>query len=130
MEKNVKVESELLDLQGNMRNFAYSLTLDKDAAEDLLQDTTLRVLDNQEKFAENVNFKGWVLTIMKNIFINNYRRIVRNQTVIDKTDDLHLLDPTLYLRFKTSPAQTGTYLFTVTLTCAERTISQTFPLTF
>ena len=92
MEKNVKVESELLDLQGNMRNFAYSLTLDKDAAEDLLQDTTLRVLDNQEKFAENVNFKGWVLTIMKNIFINNYRRIVRNQTVIDKTDDLHLLN--------------------------------------
>ena len=47
-----------------------------------------------------------------------------------RTDDLRLLDPTLYLRFKTSPAQTGTYLFTVTMTCAERTISQTFPLTF
>ena len=92
MEKNVRVESELLGLQGNMRNFAYSLTLDKDAAEDLLQDTTLKVLDNQEKFAEDVNFKGWVLTIMKNIFINNYRRIVRNQTIIDKTDDLHLLN--------------------------------------
>ena len=45
-------------------------------------------------------------------------------------DDLRLLDPTLYLRFKTSPAQTGTYLFTVTMACAERTLSQTFSLTF
>ncbi len=92
MEKNEKIESQLLSLQGNMRNFAYSLTLNRDDAEDLLQDTTLKVLDNQEKFTENVNFKGWVLTIMKNIFINNYRKIVRNQTIIDKTEDFHLLN--------------------------------------
>ncbi len=92
MEKNVKIENELLGLQNNMRHFAYSLTLNKDDAEDLLQDTTLKVLDNQDKFAENVNFKGWVLTIMKNIFINNYRKIVRNQTIIDKTEDFHLLN--------------------------------------
>ena len=92
MEKNLRVENELLDLQSNMRHFAYSLTLNKDDAEDLLQDTTLKVLDNQDKFAENVNFKGWVLTIMKNIFINNYRKIVRNQTIIDKTEDFHLLN--------------------------------------
>lgn len=92
MKKNVKIENELLSLQNNMRNFAYSLTLNRDDAEDLMQDTTLKVLDNQDKFAENVNFKGWVLTIMKNIFINNYRKIVRNQTIIDKTDDLHLLN--------------------------------------
>ena len=92
MEKNEKIESQLLALQGNMRNFAYSLTLNRDDAEDLLQDTTLKVLDNQEKFTENVNFKGWVLTIMKNIFINNYRKIVRNQTIIDKTEDFHLLN--------------------------------------
>jgi len=92
MEKALKVENELLSLQANMRNFAYSLTMNKDDAEDLLQDTTLKVLDNSEKFAENVNFKGWVLTIMKNIFINNYRKIVRNQTIIDKTEDFHLLN--------------------------------------
>lgn len=92
MEKNVKIEQELLSLQSNMRHFAYSLTLNRDDAEDLLQDTTLKVLDNQDKFAENVNFKGWVLTIMKNIFINNYRKIVRNQTIIDKTEDFHLLN--------------------------------------
>jgi len=90
--KNVPFENELVALQGNMRNFAFSLTLNRDDAEDLLQETTLKVLDNQEKFVDNVNFKGWVLTIMKNIFINNYRKIVRNQTVVDKTEDLHHLN--------------------------------------
>ena len=90
--KNVHIENELVALQSNMRNFAFSLTLNREEAEDLLQDTTLKVLDNQDKFTENVNFKGWVLTIMKNIFINNYRKIVRNQTVIDKTEDLYHLN--------------------------------------
>lgn len=66
--KNNQFEKELVALQSNMRNFAFSLTLNRDDAEDLLQDTTLKVLDNQDKFTENVNFKGWVLTIMKNIY--------------------------------------------------------------
>ena len=92
MKKNVQFENELVALQNNMRNFAFSLTLNHEDAEDLLQDTTLKVLDNQDKFTDNINFKGWVLTIMKNIFINNYRKIVRNQTVIDKTEDLHHLN--------------------------------------
>lgn len=90
--KGNKLEKDLVALQNNMRNFAFSLTLDRDDAEDLLQETTLKVLDNQDRFTDNINFKGWVLTIMKNIFINNYRKIVRNKTVFDRTDDLHHLN--------------------------------------
>jgi len=90
--KHLHIVDELVALQSNMRNFALSLTYNREEAEDLLQDTTLKVLDNQEKFTDNINFKGWVITIMKNIFINNYRKIVRNQTVIDKTEDSHLLN--------------------------------------
>lgn len=90
--KDKQFENDLVALQNNMRNFAFSLTLNRDDAEDLLQETTLKVLDNQDKFRDNVNFKGWVLTIMKNIFINNYRKIVRNRTVFDRTDDLHHLN--------------------------------------
>jgi len=41
-------ENELIALQNNMRNFAFSLTLNREDAEDLLQDTTLKVLDNRE----------------------------------------------------------------------------------
>ncbi|WP_243347834.1 RNA polymerase sigma factor [Parabacteroides sp. FAFU027] len=82
----------LMGLQDNLKNFAYQLTANREDAEDLLQDTTLKALDNQEKYLENVNFKGWVFTIMKNIFINNYRKVVRNQTIIDQTEDLYHLN--------------------------------------
>jgi len=81
-----------MDLQSNMLNFAYMLTSNRDDAQDLLQDTTLKVLDNYDKYTENTNFKGWVFTIMRNIFINNYRRTVRSNTVVDRTEDLYHLN--------------------------------------
>ena len=77
----IQFQQKLLSLQENMMNFALMLTANRDDAQDLLQDTTLKVLDNQDKFVDNVNFKGWVLTVMRNIFINNYHKIVRVQTV-------------------------------------------------
>ena len=81
-----------MNLQSNLLNFAYMLTSNRDDAYDLLQDTTLKALDNEEKFAENSNFKGWVFTIMRNIFINNYRRSARAATVVDTTDNLYHLN--------------------------------------
>ena len=86
---SAKFQSELMNLQSNLLNFAYMLTSNRDDAYDLLLDTTLKALDNEEKYAENTNFKGWVFTIMRNIFINNYRRQVRNSTIIDTTEDLY-----------------------------------------
>ena len=68
------------------------LTTNRDDAYDLLQDTTLKVLDNQDKYADNTNFKGWVFTIMRNIFINNYRRAARVTTVVDTTDNSYHLN--------------------------------------
>ena len=85
-------KERLLGLQSNLLNFAYQLTTSRDAAKDLVQDTTLKVLDNEEKFTDNSNFKGWVFTIMRNIFINNYRRQVRSATIVDTTDDLYHLN--------------------------------------
>ena len=85
-------ETRLMDIQANMFNFALMLTSNRDDANDLMQDTMLKALDNRDKFAENTNFKGWVFTIMRNIFINNYRRVVRSATVIDRTEDLYHLN--------------------------------------
>lgn len=85
-------QTKLLDLQSNLLNFAYMLTSNRDDAYDLLQDTTLKVLDNEDKYVDNVNFKGWVFTIMRNIFINNYRQSVRNATLVDTTDNLYHLN--------------------------------------
>ena len=88
----LQFKKNLLGMQENMMNFALMLTANREDAQDLMQDTTLKVLDNQEKFIDNVNFKGWVLTIMRNIFINNYHKIVRTQTVVDQGVELYNLD--------------------------------------
>lgn len=89
---SAKFQSNLMSLQANMLNFAYMLTNNRDDAYDLLQDTTLKALDNEEKYTDNTNFKGWVFTIMRNLFINNYRRGVRAATVVDTTDNLYHLN--------------------------------------
>ena len=60
----LQFQKKLLSMQENMMNFALMLTANRDDAQDLMQDTTLKVLDNQEKFVDNINFKGWVLTVM------------------------------------------------------------------
>ena len=90
--KSSKFLHNLLNLQSNMLSFAYALTSNREDAYDLMQDTTLKALDNQEKFAEETNFKGCVLTIMRNIFVNNYRRTVREATMVDTTDNLYYLN--------------------------------------
>ena len=82
-------QSKLLNLQGNLLNFAYILTSNRDDAYDLLQDTTLKALDNEDKYVDNVNFKGWVFTIMRNIFINNYRKVAREATLVEQTDTVY-----------------------------------------
>ena len=92
MASNTSFRTNLLNLQSNLMSFAYQLTSDREAAADLLQDTTLKALDNEEKFTADTNFKGWVMTIMRNIFINNYRRNVRQATIVDTTDDLYHLN--------------------------------------
>ena len=88
----LQFQKKLLSMQENMMNFALMLTANRDDAQDLMQDTTLKVLDNQDKFVDNINFKGLVLTVIRNIFINNYHKIVRTQTVVDQGVDLYNLD--------------------------------------
>jgi RNA polymerase sigma-70 factor (ECF subfamily) len=88
----IQFQEKILSIQKNMYSFAMLLTANRYDAEDLLQETTLRVLNNQEKYADNTNFKGWVLTIMRNIFINNYRKELRSQIIVDQTGDLYHLN--------------------------------------
>lgn len=85
-------ESEIVELQGYVLNFAYQLTSNKDEAFDIVQDTMLKALDNEAKFTEGTNLKGWLFTIARNIFINNYRKKVRSNTIFDTTDNLFMLN--------------------------------------
>lgn len=83
---------DLLSVQTELLNFAYKLTADREEANDLLQETSLKALDNEDKYTAETNFKGWIYTIMRNIFINNYRKALRNQTYVDQTDNQFYLN--------------------------------------
>ena len=82
----------LLGMQSELHRFALKLTADNEEANDLLQETSLKALDNEEKYTPDTNFKGWMYTIMRNIFINNYRKTVRDQTFVDQTENLYHLN--------------------------------------
>ncbi len=89
--RSAEFTQNLLGLQTELHRFAMKLTADKEEADDLLQETSLKALDNEEKYTPDTNFKGWMYTIMRNIFINNYRKTVRDQTFVDQTDNLYHL---------------------------------------
>lgn len=82
---------ELVGMQNELQRFAYKLTSDRDNADDLVQETSMKALENEAKYIPYSNFKGWMYTIMRNLFINNYRKVVREQTYVDQTANLYYL---------------------------------------
>jgi len=75
-----------------LKPFAVTLTRDNEVAKDLLQETMYRALANKEKYNVGTNIKAWLYTIMRNIFINNYRRKAKQNTIFDNTPNDFLLD--------------------------------------
>jgi RNA polymerase sigma-70 factor (ECF subfamily) len=72
--------------------FAYKLTGDFTDAQDLYQDTAFKVLKNADKFKPGTNFKAWSSTIMRNIFINDYRKKKRRGVITDSTDNNYYIN--------------------------------------
>ena len=90
--RTICFKNELVKVQDELLRFAYRLTSNPEEANDLLQETSLKALNNEDKFTPNTNFKGWLYTIMRNIFINNYRKVVRDQTFVDYSTNSFLLN--------------------------------------
>jgi RNA polymerase sigma-70 factor (ECF subfamily) len=93
----MKVESNIinkvLQFDHSLRQFAQSLTHNPEDVNDLLQDTYVKVIVNSNYYKEDTNLKAWVCTIMKNTFINNYRRKQKERNLVIQTEDLyHLKD--------------------------------------
>jgi len=87
----IQFNNTLLSLKNNLRYYALSLTSDSERANDLLQETMLKALTYRDKFKENTNFKAWIYTIMRNTFINDYRRNVKRKNTFDyMSNDVHL----------------------------------------
>jgi RNA polymerase sigma factor (sigma-70 family) len=81
--------SQLTNLQNNLQYFATTLTGNTEDANDLMQDTYLKALKNREKYQDDTNLKAWTFTIMKNTFINNYRKNRNINSIMDNTDDVY-----------------------------------------
>lgn len=75
-----------------LKPFAFTLTRDNETAKDLTQETIFKALANKEKYHVGTNIKAWMYTIMRNIFINNYRRKSRQNVIFDNTPNDFLLD--------------------------------------
>lgn len=90
--RSSQFQDDIINLQGNLFTFAMMLTKNRENANDLVQDTTLKALGSEDKFKEGTNLKGWLFTIMRNLFINEYRRSAYAATVIDTTDSLYHLN--------------------------------------
>ena len=66
-----------------LKSFAITLTWDKETAEDLYQETLYKAFAHREKYQPGTNIKAWLCTIMRNIFINDYRRNERKRVITD-----------------------------------------------
>ncbi|MDD4190958.1 MAG: sigma-70 family RNA polymerase sigma factor [Mangrovibacterium sp.] len=87
----LQFQTALLGQQKRLLFYAMSLTSDLDNAQDLLQETFLKALIYRDKFTQDTNLKAWLLTIMKNTFINNYRRNINTKNTFDTTNnEFHL----------------------------------------
>ncbi|MFV0594005.1 MAG: RNA polymerase sigma factor [Draconibacterium sp.] len=102
----VQFTNALLGLSDKLHYYALSLTSDSERADDLLQETFLKALTYREKFTQNTNFKAWIYTIMKNTFINDYRRKVKTKNTFEgSNNDFHLM----FTKDKVYPAPDSFY---------------------
>ena len=82
----------LLSNADPLRPFAISLTHDQEIAKDLFQETIYKALANQDKYSTGTNIRAWLFTIMRNIFINDYRRNAKQRTIFDKSSNATLIN--------------------------------------
>lgn len=88
----LEFDLKIQNLSNFLKPFALKLTRDQEEANDLMQETMLKAITNREKFQDGTNLKAWLYTIMKNTFITHYHRMVRRNTFIDSTDNLHFIN--------------------------------------
>lgn len=83
---------EVLGFKDGLRYFALSLTRNEEDTDDLLQETLLKAFTYRDRFRADTNLKAWLFTIMKNIFINNYRRSSKVKTILNHDTNTYYIN--------------------------------------
>ncbi len=86
----IEFNTRIVQEKTSLKSFALSLTHNIDDALDLLQDTYVKAISYRDKFEDSTNLKAWLFTIMKNTFINAYRRNTKTKELISKGDEIAL----------------------------------------
>src|SRR6476620_6278515 len=82
-EKDRRFEKEFMPLIGSLYNFAYRLTLDEDDANDLVQETYMKAYRFFDSYEQGTNAKAWLFRILKNSFINDFRKKSKQPSKVD-----------------------------------------------
>jgi len=88
----IEFTHQVASLRSTLQMFTRRFTRDREESLDLVQDTILKALTYRDKFRDDTNLKGWLFTIMRNTFINNYRKNQRAKTTNDQSKDLYYLN--------------------------------------
>ena len=87
----IEFNEALIGLENNLQSFALSFTRNREDARDLTQETMLKAITYRNYYTPQTNFKAWVFTIMRNLFINQYRRKVKSGAIFDHSKELFLV---------------------------------------
>jgi RNA polymerase sigma factor (sigma-70 family) len=82
-ESDAQFEKEFMPLIGSLYNFAYRLTLDEDDANDLVQETYMKAYRFFDSYEQGTNAKAWLFRILKNSFINEFRKKSKQPSKVD-----------------------------------------------
>ena len=88
----IEFNHQLVTLEGKLSRMARALTTNKEDVKDLIQETFAKAIAYRDKFEDDTNLAAWTYTIMRNTFINNYRRSMKAKTTMDNTNDQYYLN--------------------------------------
>lgn len=88
----VEFSNKVIQEVASLNNYAFHFTRDNENASDLVQDTMVKAFSYYKKFRTGTNLRAWLYTILKNTFINYYRKQVKTNALIIKTDSISSAD--------------------------------------
>lgn len=80
---NSTFTQDFVALSSYLKGFAFTLTKDYNSAQDLFQETALKAFRHKDSFQKNTNMKAWLSRIMKNSFINQFRKKKKRKNILD-----------------------------------------------
>jgi RNA polymerase sigma-70 factor (ECF subfamily) len=122
----IEIQYKLISLEKDLNRFAYKLTADKEEARDLVQETFLKALRYCNKYSYESNFTAWTYTIMKNTFINWYRRSSRQNSFVNNTNK----DLSKFYNISSESCLPDSEYFSKELVNAIETLKEEFKLPF